>query len=182
VVARVAAYRSIPFDGHRLATILVTISFTDHSEAGLEVLFCGAALCPPDTPRDELNVTSGYISFGYGSQNEWTAVNLFLQWINENNPLRLAILEDIAEHPDSRILTSVAGYSDRGRPPTGRYRRCMCWDYSCAGKRRRCGLTVLGSFGTIPSRPRSVLLAQHQRGRQTMPINIAQTVREYPSA
>jgi outer membrane autotransporter protein len=56
--------------------------------AGQEVLFCGAAQCPPDTPRDDPAVTSGYISFGYGSQNQWTSVNLFLQWINENNPLR----------------------------------------------------------------------------------------------
>jgi len=55
--------------------------------AGLQVLYCGVQPCSDNNPNK--TVTGSLFSFGYGSGNEWTPINLFLQWIQQNDPLRL---------------------------------------------------------------------------------------------
>src|SRR5262245_28116866 len=49
--------------------------------SGVQVFYCGAAPCPPNTPPNDPTITGSLFSFGYGSVSDWTPINLFLQWI-----------------------------------------------------------------------------------------------------
>jgi subtilase-type serine protease len=51
-------------------------------------LFCGDKPCLPGTDPDDPKVTGTLVRYGYGSFSDWTPINLFLQWIDQNNPLR----------------------------------------------------------------------------------------------
>jgi outer membrane autotransporter protein len=54
--------------------------------AGVQVFYCGASPCSENNPNK--TVTGSLFSFGYGSVSDWTPINLFLQWIQQNDPLR----------------------------------------------------------------------------------------------
>jgi outer membrane autotransporter protein len=66
---------------------LVQIGVT-RGGGGSSILYCGVSPCPPNTPEDDPKVTGTLTSFGYGSFSDWTPINLFLQWIKENDPVR----------------------------------------------------------------------------------------------
>src|SRR5262249_6134319 len=62
--------------------------------SGAVIAYCagpggpGDPVVCPDPNNPGVGLTGFVAGSVYGSVSDWTPINLFLQWINENNPLR----------------------------------------------------------------------------------------------
>jgi outer membrane autotransporter protein len=71
-------------------------------------LFCGDKPCLPGTDPDDPKVTGTLVRDGYGQFSDWTPINLFLQWIDQNNPLR-----DVTAAAGNFKWSNPAAWTDR---------------------------------------------------------------------
>jgi hypothetical protein len=46
----------------------------------------------PCLPNDARPIVGTLTEDGYGEFSDWTPINLFLQWIEQNNPLRIVMV------------------------------------------------------------------------------------------